>query len=192
LFRSVSLDGRLPVLEDYLLVSSRLPFFWTSRRSPRVKLEQQQIQIGRLSRLLTAGILLVALVCAQQASAASVSSSPYTAPTAHDCKCGMKCHRGSCCCGFNNPESGPPTPKPTSGSEQGIGRPCSMTSAPCGDSALPGATTDRPVSNCATLAMPGQLRSDTVGMLLPFSPPNLVPPPIPSRLHRPPEHLGCA
>jgi hypothetical protein len=67
-----------------------------------------------------------------------------------------------------------------------------MTSAPCGNSGLPGTPSEGPVTRIAAFAVLEHRRLDAVGTLLPFSTRGLTPVRRASRLDRPPELLILA
>jgi hypothetical protein len=149
-------------------------------------------RISESFRLLLAAGLLVALIAGHEVSAASVSSARGITAARHDCKCATKCRGESCCCGPHAPHTPLPAPESTPEPDRVVSNPCLMNAAPCRDSGLPSASSDGPVSRCASLPTIGHLRLETVGRPLPFSTQNLLPRRRSSRLDRPPEGLVLA
>ena len=109
-----------------------------------VKAHARAEQIGRGCRWALAAALVFTLGGARNVFAESMSRWQNGAAAGHDCKCGMKCRGGSCCCGPNSAETGPAAPESTSNSSRDNSGPC-LSSAPCGDPALPNASPGGPV-----------------------------------------------
>lgn len=170
------------------------PRLRTRRRSPQVTIEHRAIKIDARSRLLMASAMVIALVAARPASAASLSTAQATGVTSHVCKCGTKCRGDSCCCGPRKAQNTLSAPEPVpdldaDADADADDNPCFVNPAPCGEPGLPGASYEGPVGKCAALACVIESRCETAGALLPFATQDLLPTPLPSRLDRPPEHL---
>ena len=163
-----------------------------SSRSSLVRPTSRAIQIDEPCRLLLVTVLLVALISAQEVSAASVSAAPGINAAHHHCQCETRCRGESCCCKSDQSPIRPPAPEPAPKQGRTDASPCQMTSAPCGNSGLPSAPSGRSVGKSAALAISEHPQLDPVGMMLPFSTPCLFPSQRASRLDRPPERLILA
>jgi hypothetical protein len=150
------------------------------------------IRINEPCRILLAASLFVALIGAHDGIAASVSSAQGNTAAPHDCKCATKCRGDSCCCGPHKVKTQAPSPEPTDDPDRKLESPCQIKSIPCGDSGLPSASSNGPVSKNASLVKFERLRLATVGSLLPFSTHRLIPDRWASQLDRPPERLPLA
>jgi hypothetical protein len=139
--------------------------------------------------MLLAALMLIALISAQDVSAASVSAAQGIDAEHYHCTCGTRCRGESCCCGPRKPQTRLSALEPPAKPDRADDSPCVMNSAPCGDSALPGTCSDGPVGKSAALVMSGQPQLGTVGFLVRSSTPRLFPSRRASRLDRPPDRL---
>ena len=152
-----------------------------------------RIQIDKPCRLLWAAFLLVTLVSAQNARAASLTSARGLSAATHDCECATKCLGDSCCCGHREHHTRLPAPEPTPQNDRANYSPCLLNSAPCGGSGLPNApSSDYPVGRIAALVNAGHLVLPTVSSLIQLSTLNFLPDRRASRLNRPPKRLILA
>ena len=139
-----------------------------------MKLVSRVAQINDICRLVLAVVVLVVLAPTQQVSAVEVSSSHGINAAPHHCKCGMRCHGVSCCCGPREARTPPPAHEPPSDSGRADAGPC-LNSSPCGDSGLPSAPSGGPVNKGAA-PCDGRATAARHGRPLPLVPSSLPPP----------------
>jgi hypothetical protein len=147
--------------------------------------------IDELWRCALAAALLVGLAPGQLAFATSASRAQSSKAAVHHCKCGMECHGRLCCCGPGSGEARPGPQEPTARSARTFASPC-LSSAPCGDSAIPDAAPGSPVKARVVLATPSQATHNIKGQLVPFDHFCILPLELASRLERPPDRSRLA
>ena len=144
-------------------------------------------------RVLPALVLVLATgFSSAQASAVAPAHAFGSKEHAHNCKCATRCQGPSCCCGPREAQTAQSYRESDPGAARIGASPCTMTSAPCGNSGLPGTPSEGPVTRIAALAVLEYRRLDAVGTLLPFCTWGLTPVRRASRLDRPPELLILA
>jgi hypothetical protein len=158
----------------------------------RILLDLRSHQLVRW--LLPSIVLVAGLGWRVEASEFSVSSPAFDGDDhAHYCKCGSNCRGASCCCAHRETKAKvrAPVRSPAGESTRVDASPC-VSSAPCGDSGLPGAPASGAFSKTSACTTRGFSLPVLVGQLLPPSPRCVLPTRRASRLDKPPERSAVA
>ncbi len=157
----------------------------------RLRTANRILQCDRRLRWPMAIVLFGALISVQRSAASEIDSAEVGQNTAHHCKCGTRCRGASCCCG---PRKRPaateaPVQKAAGSRSDGLATssPCSVGSAPCGDSGLPSSTVSGPETKNASITTSVDLVLPAAGILRASDYRMTAPPRRPSRLDRPPD-----